>query len=95
MAAKVITTEQETLVLDWHRSGCSQQSIADHLRVSRTVVSNVIKRGAATMTPTDQVAELMSQDMTFKQIAAELNMTLDAVKSAFKRIKRALGPQAR
>jgi DNA-binding CsgD family transcriptional regulator len=95
MGAKSLTIEQENLVLDWHRAGCSARSIADHLGVGRTSVERCIRNGAAIMTPTDEVAELMSQGLSFAQIAAQLNMTLDAVKSAFKRIKRALGPQAR
>ena len=90
-----MTPEQRTLVLDWHRAGCSARAIAGHIGVHHSAVTRLLKRDADRLTPTDQVAELLSQGLTFRQIAAELDMTLDAVKSAFKRIKRALGPQAR
>jgi DNA-binding NarL/FixJ family response regulator len=95
MPKPALTPEQKLQVLEYHRLGCTSQDIADFVGCDKATVNRIIRAGAATMTPTDEVAELMSQDMTFPQIAQQLNMTLDAVKSAFKRIKRALGPQAR
>jgi len=89
------TPEQRVLIVQLRHEGHMIHVIADHVGCSVSTVKRVIASGATQMTPTDEVAELMSQGMTFRQIAAELNMTLDAVKSAYKRIKRALGPQAR
>lgn len=95
MANARITPEMRLEIIDWHRQGVTVRAIAEHIGVHHSAVQRLLKRDADKLTPTDQVAELMSQGMTFRQIATELNMTLDAVKSAFKRIKRALGPQAR
>lgn len=42
----------------------------------------------------DQVAELLAEGFALSDIAVELGITRDAVKSAFKKIKARLGPQA-
>jgi DNA-binding NarL/FixJ family response regulator len=42
----------------------------------------------------DQVAELLAEGFALSDIADELGVTRDAVKSAFKKIKARLGPQA-
>jgi DNA-binding NarL/FixJ family response regulator len=42
----------------------------------------------------DQVAELLAEGFALSDIAAELGITRDAVKSAFKKIKARLGGQA-
>jgi DNA-binding NarL/FixJ family response regulator len=43
----------------------------------------------------DQVAELLAEGFALTDIATELGITRDAVKSAFKKIKARLGGQAR
>lgn len=43
----------------------------------------------------DQVAELLAEGFALSDIADELGIARDAVKSAFKKIKRQLGDQAR
>lgn len=42
----------------------------------------------------DQVAELLAEGFSLTDIAEELGVTRDVVKSAFKKIKARLGPQA-
>lgn len=90
-----IAPERQQLILEMRSLGYTQAAIAQHVGCGLSTVKRVIASGVADLTPTDKVAELMSQEKTTAEIAAELGITRDAVKSAYKRIKRALGPQAR
>jgi IS30 family transposase len=82
-------------IINAHQNGASIRGIAAYLGVHHRNIQRIIERGADYMSQADNVAELVSQGKTFVQVAEELGMTHDAVKSCFKRIKRSLGPQAR
>jgi len=95
-----MTPETRQQIWEWYQAGCTPKAIADFTGFTHESVKGVIHRmkhkpPEREVRLMDRVAELMSQEMTFRQIAAELDVSIESVRDAFKRIKRALGPQAR
>lgn len=82
--------------------GRSRSSVASAVRRMRGVSDNRAGRADSRRDATragrekrvDQVAELLAEGFALSDIAEELGITRDAVKSAFKKIKARLGAQA-
>lgn len=100
------TPEQQVQILEWAGEGYSPEEIANRLggfsaeaikgrlkRIRRIAKQNGWKVEIK-MTRQDQVAERLSEGMTFAEIAADLTVTENAVEQAFKKICRNLGRQA-
>lgn len=100
------TPEQQVQILEWAAEGYSPEEIGNRLggfsaeaikgrlkRIRRHAKQNGWKVEIK-MTRQDQVAERVSNGMTFAEIAADLAITENAVKQAFIKICRNLGRQA-
>ena len=76
--------------------GRSRNSVAGAVRRLRGIPDKRrIKQTQPTLRRIDQVAELLAKGKALSDIAEELGITRNAVKCAFKKIKRELGWQAR
>lgn len=102
---RLFTPEEGNQVIAWYQAGHSAAQIAEYHGITPQSLKSWMRRLGVTKTSktvipdqlsmTDQVAELLSEGFTIKQIANELGITRNAAKNSFKRIKASLGEQAR
>jgi DNA-binding NarL/FixJ family response regulator len=101
-----LTPEQTNCVIEAYAAGWTASQIGQQLGLSTEAMKGRLKRLAAAyrksggnleikMTRQDEVAQLLSEGLSFKDIADELFITVNAVEQAFKKICRNLGEQAR
>lgn len=101
-----LTPEQTAWVIEAHNAGWTPSQIGQQLGLSTEAMKGRLKRLRAAarksggditikMSRQDEVAQFLSEGLTFEDIAEELFITVNAVEQAFKKICRGLGPQAR
>jgi DNA-binding CsgD family transcriptional regulator len=101
-----LTPEQTIWVIERHNEGWTASQLGEHLGLSTEAMKGRLKRLRAEArksggdlaiktTRQDEVAQLLSEGWSFKDIAEELFITENAVEQAFKKICRNLGDQAR
>lgn len=101
-----LTPEQTTWAIKAYHDGWTASQIGRELGLSTEAMKGRLKRLMAAnrksggnleikLTRQDEVAQLLSEGLSFEDIADELFITVNAVEQAFKKICRNLGSQAR